>query len=172
MKYRMVVLALAGISAALAQDQTTPAPVKPADKTTAAAKKKPAAKTTTAAAKPAPVAAKPAPPTMKPLVIPPDAVLTPNGTYSYTDKAGKKWIYSKTPFGVSKIEDMGGAPSGFVTTPKEQLIKTTDAGDTVKFERQTPFGTTKWEKKKSEMTDEERGIFQTQHPESPKNQPE
>ena len=117
-------------------------------------------------------AAKPAPPTAKPLVIPPDAVPNPNGTYAYTDKAGKNWIYSKTPFGISRIEDMGAAPSGFVTTPKEQLIKSTDAGDTVKFERQTPFGTTKWEKKKSEMNDEERSIFQSQHPESKQNQPE
>jgi hypothetical protein len=140
MQYVIVVFALAGL--ALAQDQP------PADKKTTAAKKKTA------------------PPTVKPLVIPSDAVLNPNGTYSYKDKAGKNWIYSKTPFGISRIEDMGGAPSGFVTTPKEQLIKTTDAGDTVKFERQTPFGVTKWEKKKSEMNDEERAIFQSQHPEN------
>jgi hypothetical protein len=137
----------------VAQDQTTPQ-AKPADKKTTAAKKPTAA------------AAKPAPPTVKPLVIPPDAVINPDGTYAYTDKGGKKWIYSKTPFGISRIEDVGTAPAGFVTTPKEQLIKSTDAGDTVKFERQTPFGTTKWEKKKSEMTDEERGIFLSQHPES------
>ncbi len=141
MKYLIVVFALAGL--AVAQDQAPPA-----DKKTTAAKKKPA------------------PPAVKPLVIPPEAVLMPNGTYSYRDKAGKDWIYSKTPFGISKIEDMGSAPSGFVTTPKEQLIKTIDAGDTVKFERQTPFGTTKWEKKKLEMTDEERSIFQSQHPEN------
>jgi hypothetical protein len=157
MKYRIVVLALFGISAGMAQDQP---PATPPVKKTPVVKKKPVVKPTTVVAKPAP------PPTVKPLVIPPDAVPTPEGTYAYTDKAGQKWIYSKTPFGVSKIQDMGAAPSGFVTTPKEQLIKSVDAGDTVKFERQTPFGATRWEKKKSELTDEERGIFQSQHPES------
>ena len=55
-------------------------------------------------------------------------------------------------------------PSAFATTPKEQLIKATDNGDTVKFQRQTPFGTTNWEKKKSELTDEERHIFESQQP--------
>ena len=43
-------------------------------------------------------------------------------------------------------------------------VKATDHGDTVLFEKPSPFGTQKWEKKKSEMTDEERGIFQAQHP--------
>lgn len=107
--------------------------------------------------------AKKAPPTVQPLTIPKDAVANPDGTYAYTDKAGKKWTYSKTPFGVSRIEDMGPAqPSAFATTPKEQLIKATDNGETVKFERKTPFGTTNWEKKKSELTDEERHIFESQ----------
>ncbi len=65
-----------------------------------------------------------------------------------------------------------GAPSAFVTTPKEQLIQTTDAGDTVKFQRQTPFGVTKWEKKKSDLTDEERHLFESQQPKPAPPQPE
>ena len=47
--------------------------------------------------------------------------------------------------------------------PNEKLIKTTDAGDTVKFERQTPFGVSKWEKKKSDLTDEERKLVDSQN---------
>ncbi|HVW85353.1 MAG TPA: hypothetical protein VHB50_11765 [Bryobacteraceae bacterium] len=121
------------------------------------------------------VAKKPAAPVAQPLTIPKDAVANADGTYSYTDKQGKKWIYSKTPFGVSKIADMGpgGAPA-FNATPKEQLIHATDSGDTVKFQRQTPFGTTKWEKKKSELTDEERRIFENQQAkqQSPETKPE
>jgi len=110
-------------------------------------------------------APKPAPaPVAQPLTIPKDATQNPDGTYAYTDKAGKKWTYSRTPFGVSKIQDMSGAKMGsaFVTTPKEQLIHATDNGDTVKFDRQTPFGTTHWEKKKSELNDEERSIYESQ----------
>jgi len=136
-------------AAAAAQDQQAPAPPKPA------AKKKDA-KTTT----------KPAPPVAQPLTIPADATPNPDGTYAYTDKAGKQWIYSKTPFGVSKIQNMGSAPSGFNTTPKEELIKSVDQGDTEKFSKQTPFGATTWEKKKSDLTDEERAIYQSQHPDN------
>ena len=140
-------------AAAAAQDQPAPAPPKPA------AKKKTTKTTAKAASKPEPTVA-------QPLTIPKEAVANPDGTYSYTDKAGKQWTYSKTPFGVSKIQNMGGAPSGFNTTPKEQLITSTDQGDTVKFSKQTPFGATTWEKKKSELTDEERTIYQNQHPDN------
>jgi hypothetical protein len=146
-----------GIATLSAQTtDTTPAPVKKTAKTTRSPETKKAAATLA-----------------QPLTIPSDAVAKPDGSYSYTDKSGKKWIYNKTPFGVSKIQDVGeGAPPVFATTPKEQLIKTTDAGDTVKFERQTPFGVTKWEKKKSDLTDEERHIFESQQPKPPAVQPE
>jgi photosystem II stability/assembly factor-like uncharacterized protein len=156
---KFIILSFALLSATVVSAQTAdtaPAPVKKTAKTTKATETKKA--TTTIA---------------QPLTIPSDAVARPDGTYSYTDKSGKKWIYNKTPFGISKIQDVGeGAPDVFVTTPKAQLIKTTDAGDTVKFERQTPFGVTKWEKKKSDLTDEERHIFESQQPKPPAAQPE
>jgi hypothetical protein len=102
-------------------------------------------------------------PAAQPLVIPKDAVANANGTYAYTDKEGKKWIYSKTPFGVWRTQDTGAAP---VASPesKDQFVKVIDAGETVKFERQSPFGTTKWEKKKTDLTDEERALVQQQTP--------
>jgi hypothetical protein len=154
MKYILLSFALLSAATLSAQTgDTTPAPA-PAKKTAKTTKTADTKKATTTIA--------------QPLTIPSDAVAKPDGSYSYTDKAGKKWIYNKTPFGVSKIQDVGeGAPNAFVTTPKEQLIKTTDAGDTVKFERQTPFGVTKWEKKKSDLTDEERRIFESQQPKPP-----
>jgi hypothetical protein len=148
---RLILLALIGCSVAIAQDQPAP-PAKP---------KKSAKKKITKTD--APPAAK----TAQPLTIPKDAVLNANGSYSWTDKSGQKWLYNKTPFGVSKIQDTtGSAPSGFAAVPQSQIVKTTDNGDTVKFTKQSPFGATTWEKKKSEMTDEERSIFQTQHPEN------
>jgi glucose/arabinose dehydrogenase len=151
----LALLSAAALSAQTADTAPAPAPPKKTAKTTKAAETK---KATTSIA--------------QPLTIPSDAVAKPDGSYSYTDKSGKKWIYNKTPFGVSKMQDVGeGAADPFVTTPKEQLIKTTDAGDTVKFERQTPFGVTKWEKKKSDMTDEERHIFESQQ-KPPAAQPE
>jgi hypothetical protein len=149
-------LTLWGATAA-AQDQQPTAPTKPV------VKKKVTKATTRTVSK---TVSKPEPTVAQPLTIPAEAVANPDGTYAYTDKAGKQWIYSKTPFGVSKIQNMGSAPSGFTTTPKEQLIQSTDQGDSVKFSRQTPFGTTTWEKKKSELTDEERALYQSQHPDN------
>jgi hypothetical protein len=95
-------------------------------------------------------------------VIPNDASPNSDGTYSYADKAGKKWIFSKTPFGVSRTQDMSGSAPAMAAAPAGQYMKATDNGETVKFERQSPFGTTKWEKKKSELTDEERGVVERQ----------
>lgn len=107
-------------------------------------------------------------PVAQPLVIPKDATLNAGGTYSYTDKAGKKWIYSKTPFGISKSEDMSGAGPALAAAPAGQFMKATDNGETVKFERQSPFGTTKWEKKKTDLTDEEKTVLAQQAVKEPK----
>ena len=115
-------------------------------------------------AKPVQTQKKPQPSTIQPVVIPKEAVANPDGTYSYTDKAGKKWLYGNTPFGISKVEDTRGMNGGFPTTPVEQLVKSTDNGETVKFERQTPFGPARWERKKSELNDEERRVYEQQHP--------
>ena len=41
----------------------------------------------------------------KPLAIPAGAVADATGDYHYADPQGKKWIYRKTPFGVSRLED-------------------------------------------------------------------
>jgi hypothetical protein len=116
---------------------------------------KPQKKATTKAA------AKPATNVVKPLVIPKDATPNADGTYAWTDKAGKKWTFSKTPFGISKVEDTG-APSAFASAPAGQFVKAVEVGDKVKFERQSPFGPTKWEKNKAELTDEERAILAAQ----------
>jgi hypothetical protein len=112
---------------------------KPADKETA---KKAAAK-------------KPAP-----LTIPKDAVKNPDGTYSYTDKEGKKWRYVNTAFGVMRSEDNPDAPASAI--PPAQWTKATDNGDTVIFEKPTPFGPARMEKKKSDLTPEERAFLDSQ----------
>ena len=41
----------------------------------------------------------------KPTAIPAEAVQDATGDYRYTDAQGKKWIYRKTPFGVTRMED-------------------------------------------------------------------
>jgi hypothetical protein len=90
--------------------------------------------------------------------IPKEAVLNPDGrTYSYTDKEGKKWTYLRTPFGITRVaaKDQPAAPPAAA-----RKVDVIDKGDTVRFERQSPFGPMGWEKKKSELTDEERRMYE------------
>jgi len=106
--------------------------------------------------------------TVKPLEIPKDAVESEPGNFHYADSDGKKWIYRKTPFGVSRTEDK---PADSVTAPAATSAaapsaKTTDAaikavedGDIVHFERPGPFGPYKWQKKKSELDENERAAL-------------
>jgi hypothetical protein len=95
-----------------------------------------------------------------PLTIPKDAVKNPDGTYSYIDKEGKKWRYVNTAFGVMRSEDNPDAPAPAL--PPAQWTKATDNGDTVIFEKPTPFGPARMEKKKSDLTPEERAFLDSQ----------
>jgi hypothetical protein len=109
---------------------------------------------------------KPAP-APKTVTIPKDAVRNANGSYTYTDKEGKKWLYRPSPFGVIKtpVQDDVDSPKA-APHAAASATRATDKGDTVQFERPSPFGTIKWEKKKSELTDEERRIVDEQKPDT------
>ena len=109
-----------------------------------------------AAAKAAPKAAKPTEVSKK-LAIPAGAVPGADGDYHYTDSQGKKWIYRQTPFAVVRLEDTP-QPAPAKSTAGAG-IKATEDGDTVRFERQGPFGLWKWEKKKSELDETEKAAL-------------
>ena len=97
----------------------------------------------------------PATQTPQAVTIPKDAVPNPDGTsYLYTDKEGKKWVYAKTPFGI--IKNAWSDPGTASATAADSLTKAVDKGDTVRFERPGPFGVMSWEKKKADLTDDER----------------
>ncbi len=102
------------------------------------------------------------------LTVPKGAVLDPkDGTYHYTDKQGRKWVYMMTPMGASRWEDKGTSAKGlsagqFPSTNRfseDPNLKAIDQGETVKFVRSTPFGPQTWTKKKSELTDDERAML-------------
>jgi hypothetical protein len=139
-----------------AQDPQSNPPVKKPAAPKASAKPAPKA-----AAKPAPVA--PVAPKVtdgsKPMPIPAQAVLAADGDYHYTDPQGKKWIYRKTPFGVTRMEDTPQLASANAVAAAGAFIKATEDGDTVRFERQGPFGVWKWEKKKSELDEAEKAAL-------------
>jgi hypothetical protein len=92
------------------------------------------------------------------VTVPADAVANPDGTFSWTDKQGKKWTYVKTPFGVVRSE-VAPAPA---TSASLAGVKAFDQGDKIRFEQPSPFGVIKWEKKKTEMTDAERDLVTKQ----------
>jgi hypothetical protein len=94
------------------------------------------------------------------LTIPKDAVANPDGTYTWKDKQGKSWTFAHTPFGVMKSAT-SSAPSDSNSLAG---IKAIDAGDKVRFETPSPFGVIKREKNKTDLTDEERNLYNSQNP--------
>jgi hypothetical protein len=96
----------------------------------------------------------------KPMTIPSDAVIGEDGDYHYTDPQGKKWVYRKTPFGVSRLEDSPERAAAKAAAASGAGIKATEDGDIVRFERLGPFGVWKWEKKKSELDETEKAALQ------------
>lgn len=91
-----------------------------------------------------------------PDAIPPGAVETNPGTWHYTDAAGKKWIYRKTPWGTARFEDAQGVTVKSEAEIKDaESIKAVEDGDSIRFEKPGPFGTYKWSRKKSELSEAE-----------------
>jgi hypothetical protein len=112
----------------------------------------PPAKTTKPAAKPA----KKGP---APLTVPPDAVQVSPGLYRWTDKDGKGWMYRRTPFGVSRWQEDSE------DTKQKAIVQQTTAveqGDSVRFERASPFGKQTWVKKKTDLDETEQKIWARQ----------
>ena len=101
----------------------------------------------------------------QPAGIPAGAHLNASGTYSWTDKDGKAWTFEKTPFGISRYPATPAASPQAAAVPdtREPDIKTIDKGNTVRFERKGLMGTSVWEKKKSEMSEEEKRMLASQH---------
>jgi hypothetical protein len=86
--------------------------------------------------------------------------------YSYTDAQGKNWMYRKTPFGVSKWEGKPGEEqpdSSKLERPTPAATTATDLGDSVRFQRLTPFGPQTWTRKKSELSDDEKAVLAAQN---------
>lgn len=108
----------------------------------------------------------------KPLTeIPPSAVEFEPGSYHYTDAKGKKWILRPTPFGIARMEDTGEP----LRKKREQDhgmdgVKVTESGDSVKFERPGPFGTYKWEKKKTDLDAGEKAAWEREKAKTAPNQ--
>ncbi len=91
---------------------------------------------------------------------PKGAVEVSAGTYRYVDAQGKVWNYRRTPFGWMKGEEKDMKPSAATPISAAPQTRVFEDGDSVRFERKTPFGVQRWTRKKSEMTEEEKQIFE------------
>jgi len=96
---------------------------------------------------------------VKPLEIPKNAVESEPGTYRHTDTAGKKWIYRKTPFGVSRMEDRPAVVETVRPTDPFADVKAVEDGEHIRFERPSPFGISQWKARKSELNEMERAVW-------------
>jgi hypothetical protein len=94
------------------------------------------------------------------LTLPAGAKQVDLGTYTFTDAQGKKWIYRKTPFGLARLEDKPVEASAAPAAPSGDGITAKEDGDTIRFERPGPFGTYRWQKKKSELADDEKAAWE------------
>ncbi len=96
--------------------------------------------------------AKPAPKTAA-MTVPADAVKIGPYAWRYVDKDGKAWIYRYTMTGLAKVPDSDGDPT-------YAGVKVTDKGDTFRFERPGVMGVAIWERKKSDLTEEEKAMVE------------
>jgi hypothetical protein len=136
-------------------------------------------------------------PQITPAKNPVPAVTIPDGAkevspnvFHHTDAKGTTWIYSRTPFGVSKTREDDAKRDGQENGPEKSRsnespfgpsqvkergpgkaatpvpgdadsgVTAKDLGDLVEFGRPTPFGVTRWERSKSELTEAERAILE------------
>lgn len=120
-----------------------------------AAEKPAAGKTSTKPAKQATRARKAAS-----VKLPPGAVEAGADTWHYTDREGRKWIYRKTPWGLSRFEDRDKAATPETAKGEAATLRAFDDGDYVRFERPGPFGVYKWRQSKSKLNEEEQRAWE------------
>lgn len=102
-------------------------------------------------------------PLANPNVIPAGAVKIDEQTYKLKEKDGKTWVYRKTPFGVSRLEEeqfRKQNEAALIKPSVEAPVKVTDLGAEYRFERAHAFGSQVWKKKKTELTKDEQSYVE------------
>ena len=113
-----------------------------------------------AAKKPAAATKKTAPAAQR-LTLPDGAVKAGPGTWRYTDAQGKNWLFTDTPFGLARSEDKPASATGSAERAAGgSQITATEDGDSVRFEMPTPFGTSRWQRKKTELNTFEQAAWE------------
>jgi hypothetical protein len=95
--------------------------------------------------------------------LPPGATRVGPNAYIIVDKDGKKKRVEKTPFGVAVTEvppenAEAPAPPKPRTLAGDPMLRVEEKGDVVTFRRKTPFGEQVWQKKRAELTPDEKEL--------------
>jgi hypothetical protein len=88
--------------------------------------------------------------------LPADAQRIDDSTYRYRDAQGKTWIYAQTPFGFSRSEE--SATPKPVQASDSNPVKVRDLGDSYEFVKTSPFGQSRWTRKKTDLSADERDM--------------
>jgi hypothetical protein len=108
--------------------------------------------------------------------VPKEATEVKPGVYRYVDKEMKVWLYTKSPFGYMRSSEEDGAKQSAEPARKPNPEKTPfgesraasnapatkviEQGDSVRFERPSPFGVYRWTRKKTELNDDEKTLWE------------
>ncbi len=101
--------------------------------------------------------------TPRPAVVPKDAVPAGERRWRWKDPQGKMWIFSQTPFGVTKREE-GAVDEKRAHTPESNKLAVSeivDQGDSLHFISKTPFTENQWTRKKTELTAAEKEAWES-----------
>jgi hypothetical protein len=85
----------------------------------------------------------------------PDAAKVP-----VTDAAGVQWFYRQTPFGLMRLAETPGSRHAPDIDKVFPGLKVVEEGDTLHFERPSPFGLLKWSRKKSQLNEMEKAAWE------------
>ena len=83
--------------------------------------------------------------TLKENVIPAEARKIAADLWLWTDARGERWLFQQTRYGMARME--------------LQPIVVSEHGDTVSFSQLTPFGVMRSEKKKGDLNETERRLY-------------
>jgi len=97
-----------------------------------------------------------------PAGLPKGAVEVETGLYRHIDGKGQVWMYRRTPFGFSRYQPDREVKDADLE--EAQYLTATDKGDSVQFQRKTPFGVSKWTRRKAELSGAERIAYEKATP--------
>jgi hypothetical protein len=76
------------------------------------------------------------------------------------------WVRKKTELNDEEKALVSGSTSYLAPAAKGEAVVATDLGDSVRFEKKTPFGVESWVRKKTELSDEEKALLSGSTPSS------